>query len=137
MRKRVRLAGPDPQTWRCKKCLSELNVVAVQRERKLNPDKYKALNKEIAFKRRGITKADYDKMFDAQGGLCAVCAGPPGGPHARRFRFQVDHDHESGQIRGLLCNKCNFVLGLCKDSPARLLKLAAYLFRARELELTA
>jgi hypothetical protein len=48
-------------------------------------------------------------MIEAQGGLCAICAGPLDRPH-------VDHDHETGKVRGILCFNCNAGLGKFKDS---------------------
>ncbi len=50
----------------------------------------------------GITREDYDAMFLAQGGLCAICRKPGG-----RRRLAVDHNHVTGEVRGLLCNGCN------------------------------
>jgi hypothetical protein len=50
----------------------------------------------------GITCQDYWALFRLQKGLCALCKSPPG-----KRRFDVDHDHETGEIRGLLCRKCN------------------------------
>lgn len=50
----------------------------------------------------GITAAQYDQMLEAQGGVCAVCGKPPG-----KTRLNVDHDHKTGLVRGLLCWTCN------------------------------
>lgn len=55
----------------------------------------------------GLELDDYAKMFEAQGGVCAICAQPPGDQ-----LLQVDHDHRTGKVRGLLCHKCNKALGL-------------------------
>jgi hypothetical protein len=54
----------------------------------------------------GITKAQYDALLEAQGGVCALCLRPPG-----KRRLNVDHDHETGRVRGLLCTICNRILG--------------------------
>ena len=62
--------------------------------------------------RYGITLDEYAELLKSQGGLCAIC-GEHGKPHARaKFldtprEFDVDHDHETGRVRGLLCNRCN------------------------------
>lgn len=66
--------------------------------------------------RYGITVEQYDAMAEKQGGRCAVCRRP----EARRLRgvvlpLSVDHDHETGLVRGLLCSRCNMVLGYFDD----------------------
>lgn len=53
----------------------------------------------------GITEAQYSALYDAQGGRCAVCGCIP------NERLAVDHDHETGVVRGLLCRRCNLELG--------------------------
>lgn len=53
--------------------------------------------------RYGITPEDYDRMLEEQGGVCAICEGAC--PTGRRLA--VDHDHETGRVRGLLCVNCN------------------------------
>lgn len=57
------------------------------------------------FKSYGITLDDYDAMLLAQGGVCAICAGPGG-----KYGLHVDHCHTTGKVRGLLCTKCNGAL---------------------------
>lgn len=71
--------------------------------------------------RYGMTAEDYAALSDAQGGVCAVCGRPPS-----RTRLAVDHDHETGRVRGLLCQHCNRGLGLLGDDPTLMRKLAAY-----------
>lgn len=80
-------------------------------------------------RRMNITAAEYDAMFEAQGGVCAICERPPG---ARAL--SVDHDHtccprgrSCGQcIRGLLCDDCNNALGRFQDDVTRMLKAVEY-----------
>ncbi len=76
----------------------------------------------------GLTIADYDRMLEYQGRVCAICGGDDPGRGYRNF--SVDHDHESGKVRGLLCDDCNNILGRAKDRPEVLLKAAAYLKEA-------
>lgn len=71
----------------------------------------------------GITISDYDKMFSDQGGVCKICSGPG----LKNKRLSVDHDHKTGQVRGLLCHGCNVMLGLAKDGPFRLHAAVDYL----------
>lgn len=73
----------------------------------------------------GITVEDYDRMLAAQGGGCAICGGTD--PQRNRKWFCVDHDHETGVVRGLLCMNCNDGLGRFADDPAQLRAAAAYL----------
>jgi hypothetical protein len=61
--------------------------------------------------RYGITHSDYEGMLTAQHGHCAIC---PNTPPANGW-LSVDHCHATGEVRGLLCNKCNLGLGLLGD----------------------
>lgn len=61
----------------------------------------------------GLSLEAYDKLLEAQQGLCAICRHScPSGP------LCVDHDHSTGAIRGLLCRKCNVGIGQLNDDPA-------------------
>ena|SRR5690606_10234711 len=73
----------------------------------------------------GITAAEKAEMLERQGGVCAICAVVP-------KRAVVDHDHESGAIRGILCDICNRALGLLKDSVEVLNSAAEYLIAAAD-----
>jgi hypothetical protein len=83
--------------------------------------------RDYAWKRKlenefGLTPEDYWEMFDRQGGQCAICRCVPDWK-----RLAVDHDHETGEIRGLLCNQCNCGLGFFKDDPALIMQALGYL----------
>ena len=71
-------------------------------------------------KEYGITPGDYDKMLLRQDGKCFVC-----GAHGGR-RLHIDHDHKTGKVRALLCAQDNQALGLLKDDPRRIRRLAEY-----------
>lgn len=74
-----------------------------------------------------IDEALYQRMFQNQGGCCAICSSAePGG---RWGRFAVDHDHATGKVRGLLCHPCNTALGLLGDTTGAVRKVLAYLER--------
>lgn len=76
-------------------------------------------------KKYGVTFQDYQRMLTQQGGCCAICRRPE--PKGRMF--DVDHNHSTGVVRGLLCTSCNRVLGHAGDSPERLRAAADYLER--------
>jgi hypothetical protein len=69
-------------------------------------------------RRYGITTADADLMLERQGGVCAICRAAPAA--------HVDHDHETGAVRALLCFNCNGGLGQFKDDPFLLQMAALY-----------
>lgn len=72
--------------------------------------------------RYGMSLHEWDQMLVAQDHKCAVCRRP-------MERIDVDHDHQTGGVRGLVCHACNMLLGLSGDDPARLLAAADYLRR--------
>lgn len=75
--------------------------------------------------RYGITRADYEKMYASQGGACIICGKSR--PMQTAKGLVVDHCHDTGKVRGLLCAGCNYSLGVFKDSSAVLLRAASYL----------
>lgn len=70
----------------------------------------------------GISLNEFAEIEERQGGVCAICGGPPNG----RGVLYVDHDHANGEIRGLLCGKCNAGLGMFRDSPSLMRSAAEY-----------
>ena len=81
-----------------------------------------AVNRHLRNK-YGITPAEKQKMVEEQNGLCLICHKPLGtgkGVH-------IDHDHDTGRVRGVLCTNCNSALGLMKDDPGTLQNAIQYL----------
>lgn len=77
-------------------------------------------------KKYGITIDEKERLLVAQNFCCAACNSPdPGG----RLGWHVDHDHQTGKVRGILCQKCNVALGHAKDNKTRLRMLVNYLER--------
>ena len=68
----------------------------------------------------GLTQEEYDHL-EALG--CAACGALDSG----KYRLSIDHDHETGMFRGLLCSNCNTALGLLGESLERVLALGVYL----------
>lgn len=69
----------------------------------------------------GMSPEDYELMHAHQGGVCAICLKPPA-----RLRLAIDHDHKTGQIRGLLCAWCNRALGQFRDDLDRVKRVLEY-----------
>jgi hypothetical protein len=73
-----------------------------------------------------LEPGDYWKIYAAQNGVCAIC-GPRSGRSGKTRRLSVDHNHETNEVRGLLCRTCNDILGLYRDDPAIFARGAEYL----------
>lgn len=73
-----------------------------------------------------LLPGEYDRMYAAQGGLCAIC-GPRTGHSGKTRRLVVDHDHKTGEVRGLLCQICNDILGRWRDDPDTFIRGYNYL----------
>ena len=113
--------------------VTHIRQLAVQR-RKANPEKARAKdarerekysarikNNWLSWK-YGLKPGDKERMIEAQEGKCTICQDP------LKPRFtDVDHDHATLKIRGVLCRRCNSMLGLFKDGPALLECACAYL----------
>lgn len=81
--------------------------------------------RESEFVRKyGITFAQRDTIFEAQGRVCGCCGSPT--PQGKRG-WAMDHDHVTGRIRGVVCQKCNFGLGHFDDDPTKLHAAVRYL----------
>ena len=73
----------------------------------------------------GITQDEYEQMLKNQNHSCAICGINE--KYVSNKRFHVDHDHDTGEIRGLLCSKCNQAIGLLQDSSDFCNSAAEYL----------
>lgn len=79
--------------------------------------------------RYGITVKDYNEMFEQQQGCCEIC-----GRHQSEVSrtFDVDHNHTTGKVRGLLCVDCNRCLGCVRENVITLAKAIEYLNKYNE-----
>ena len=84
-----------------------------------NRDKHGGSRNYHLRRRYGITAEHFDRMFDEQGGLCAICREAPA--------EHVDHDHATNRVRGLLCFNCNGALGQFRDRRDLMLAAISYL----------
>lgn len=73
--------------------------------------------------RYGLEPGDYDRLYRHQGGRCAICQRATG----RSKRLAVDHDHKTGEVRGLLCSTCNRFVGRLRDSAVAFARGCVYL----------
>ena len=76
----------------------------------------------------GITRDQYEAMWAAQCEVCAICGAKES---FAGKKFSVDHDHETGQVRGILCGSCNLGIGQLGDDPDRLIAAAFYLAQSK------
>lgn len=72
----------------------------------------------------GITPEDYDRMFEEQKGLCAICLEPP-----VKMRLAVDHNKKTGKVRQLLCGRCNTSIGLLREDVEIMARAIVYIER--------
>ena len=94
---------------------------------KLGSEQYLLKRQVSVLKWRGVKNISPEvikQRLEDQGGKCAICSKTtPGG----RGNWHIDHDHVTGEIRGLLCTKCNLMLGYADDDPEKLLLGVNYL----------
>lgn len=118
--------SPDGKNGYCKACAAERN----RKRMTENPERYKYMKRVAFIKRKyGVSMEWYAAKLDEQGGKCAICGAsenPKGGVRPTE-NFCVDHDHETGAARGLLCHKCNTAIGSLGDSVVGVQKAIDYL----------
>jgi hypothetical protein len=111
------------KSW-CNQCHYQAHKNWISR----NPDRvreYRNKDKWTLVKRcarRGITPEQLATAYEQQGGKCPICTNP-----IELMDSAIDHNHQSGEFRGILCKTCNRALGLFRDNPDILKSAAAYL----------
>lgn len=98
----------------CRECKSKV-------QRAITPARRRATRLKCVY---GLTTDEYDLLLLEQQGVCAICKSDNPGHFGV---FVVDHDHETGRIRGLLCNNCNMGIGKFKENANLLQDAASYL----------
>ena len=137
---RWRAANPEKHRAINKKSRDK-NLAEIQERSRLRYHETKHLKPELTEEQRarkseinrehrlrteyGLTVQEYEKMSEYQGHVCAIC----GKPDPKFSNLAVDHCHESGQVRGLLCRLCNTGIGALGDNVEGLLKALEYLKR--------
>jgi hypothetical protein len=102
------------------------NRETILKDRKENWEKYKSIELKSNF---GITYDEYQHMLAEQNGTCAICFQPETcrTNKGKLKVLSVDHNHTTGKVRGLLCNRCNQAIGLLLDDPLKADSAAKYL----------
>ena len=117
----------DGRQSRCKTCEYE----GYKRRLAEDPERVRKISRESRMRNRrrqtyGVTNEEFEEMCEAQGGICAICQREPG-----QLGLCIDHDHETGEVRGVICSPCNSGLGLFQDDPEFLRAAAAYIEDSR------
>lgn len=118
--------SPDGKQGYCKQCMKEhqqdntKSRAAASAKWYANGGNRKIRDRNLR-KQYGITLEQYQEMRDVQNGLCAICSLP----EVDGSDLSVDHDHETGQVRKLLCRSCNLMIK--RESPVLLELGAEYL----------
>ena len=113
-----REANPERTAAICKK--------SKQLARAKNPDlwKRKRRNESLRWK-YGITIEEYESMVQSQNNVCEICQGTD--DHRKNGHLSVDHNHETGDVRGLLCGHCNSLIGYAAENSDVLSSAMLYL----------
>lgn len=111
---------------RCKPCLNAKR----RAEYRTSPSRMAAVRRQN-LARYGLTPEEYDRKHAEQNGLCAICGKPETstGKHGEPRMLSVDHNHETGAVRDLLCGPCNFMVGFLEKNPVDPHLFVAYLDR--------
>jgi hypothetical protein len=99
-------ASDGRASW-CKQCANAIH--RTYRKRNYRPEDKRRWQLKTRY---GLTPDDVDGMLKRQEGLCAVCSKILG-------KFHIDHCHTTGVVRGLLCHRCNVLIGALDDAEWR------------------
>lgn len=119
----------DGLQYACYSCLAGYGRERSKERRKTDPNFYKRRDRKYSLKsKHNMTVEQYGGMAERQFHRCKIC----GEPETKKNQggilpLAVDHDHSSGVIRGLLCNRCNRVLGMVKEDQYTLREMIEYL----------
>jgi hypothetical protein len=127
----------DCLNYACRTCWSKRSA----ENRSKDPDRYRVLQRQSYEKNKhkykergrdyhlkttyGISSVEYEKMLEAQAGICNICDNPA--TEELYNILMVDHCHKTNKVRGLLCRQCNIGLGAFKDNVETMLKAINYL----------
>ena len=118
----------DGKCYRCITC----DRKARAQYKDANRDRFREVSRNKRVRHvHGLEPEDYRRMLDSQGGVCAICktdnVGGRNSLNTHLMHFAIDHCHNSGVIRGLLCNCCNRGIGLLDEDPLVMAEAIKYL----------
>lgn len=119
--------GRDGRHPLCKPCRAAQERVRYERQREVllakmrsDPARKQRTKWQTLRRKYGLSRHDYNTLLVGQRASCAIC-------EVRPSFLVVDHDHQTGRVRGLLCRNCNIALGQLGDDPSRCVSAAGYL----------
>ena len=117
--------GRDGYGYRCKPCANSRASSNYFENLEVRKEKNRAYGKQPQVRvrtreqrlhtRYGITIKEYERILATQGGVCAICRTSR--RDVRNREMPVDHNHTTNKVRGILCDKCNRIIGLFNDDP--------------------
>ncbi len=114
------------KAWHREQNIDDYTEKAKQRRKNLTPDQSRFYNLKYNY---GITYEEFKDLEQRQENSCAICKKPE---HLTpQSRLHIDHDHETGKVRGLLCMSCNTGLGHLKDDIELLRNSIKYLEQSK------
>lgn len=132
----IRKTGRIGRTYDCLVCIKKRHkkyleehpdirakINARKRKEYRNPEERKKQRNAVYKCRYGISLTEYEEKLRDQNNVCAICQRPNDTKH----HFHIDHNHGTGQVRGLLCIRCNTIIGSAHENIAILHSAVAYL----------
>lgn len=113
-----------PNNYTCSECIKSHSSQRYARPEVQQRHKFLSIKKLY-----GLSQEDYERMEREQDGKCAICHEPPNGKHAKTDGLFVDHNHETQEVRQLLCHQCNHLVGNSRERIDLLLSAIDYLLR--------
>jgi hypothetical protein len=113
----------DKKTGRRHSACKECDKARVKARHQANPERTR--NNDLK-RNYGITLQEHQEMYDNQSGRCAICKKEGDG---KWKKLCVDHNHETGKVRQLLCRRCNMILGQAYDDASLFSEMILYLNR--------
>lgn len=123
-----RVGGKGPQASKLRGSCKACDYAAGIKWKEANKEKHTISVRRSYLKRKyGVSLEWYQDKLEEQKGLCAICSCDSSSLRDRDAMFCVDHCHDTGQPRSLLCHKCNAGIGMLGDDPTLVARAWTYL----------